>query len=333
MSQKDRVMKIDISFKPNKDNISIDSHGRKFYYYKDESSGNYVTVEEYSGLKNFPGYIQVKHRAEARYKISEVKNEGKNTGIYCGHFGSDFVSIYYWTRDEDRKNPLLIEVDGKSEYYTPSKEYDKWDFQRHITLNEILKKLDKQNCSRNNAHIIDINRIDGNYNCPSCNKCLIELEKVSNSNYTMCDHHTKYWYDKVGRIKEGSINFTGLETISEFRRACVYHYKNRIPLIYLQLEDGDYKGGWFTREMMYGSNWILANNAPLSAYEKQGVTSFLKEINKENYNIFQIIKLPIACAVLGTFSLFSTCEAYCIIFSQDKSLILRGIRFLASLRS
>ncbi|AFZ79215.1 hypothetical protein BEWA_020620 [Theileria equi strain WA] len=185
--------------------------------------------------------------------------------------------VYYWNGATRSSNPLLLELKSNpsSTYYTVHKTGrtdNKWRLESSIETSNIKDKLDEQNCTRNNAHIMDISKASkSGYTCPCCKSKQIGLS-IHGEKYF-------YYYHNIyggffSRLKNGGTEQTGIKFPKGTTRVYVYHYpkgSEGIPLLIHFLNK------WYQRESLESSSWNdVKVDPPTSPFKKDKILKLLE---------------------------------------------------------
>ncbi|EKX74195.1 hypothetical protein BEWA_042330 [Theileria equi strain WA] len=160
------------------------------------------------------------------------------------------VVVWFWIRDIEKKNPLLICIkSGNTLFYYSHSTNELWSTIQ-IRVLHISRVLDLENCRRNNAHILDISDYTTNAECTVCQKELSRVLKSKNScNYTTYSYSPKY-SDKNNISIAFFVVFDtrqiGLPVVSGLRNLSVYYYPKvkGIPLLISFQSQGE---EWYER--------------------------------------------------------------------------------------
>ncbi|EKX73020.1 hypothetical protein BEWA_015810 [Theileria equi strain WA] len=233
-------------------------------------------------------YKKYKHAptgGKSNIRPLSTKNYGKNIpfdppvyGTWCSE-----VYVYFWKEDSGHTNPLLLELkptSGASSYYTLTSGGGKrWTKQSGITVGKLKTLLDRENCKRNYAHVVDISKTSkSGYICPSCNSKRVTVFPANRSDYSYCFHYLTG--GSFYRVKNRGTEQTGITFPSTISSVFVYRYPkgpDGIPLlIYLPLSSNK----WFERESLTSNNWtdVKDGNKPTSTFDKDKILKLLNKI-------------------------------------------------------
>ncbi|EKX73358.1 hypothetical protein BEWA_054140 [Theileria equi strain WA] len=145
---------VDISRYPGGlgDQVKQDDKGGLYY----EIGGKVLLTDEW-----FPDpegtYRKITHTPKDGQNISKISKGGQDQILSPGNLSQySSVSVYYWGQDHHCSKPLLIQLGSGNEYYKYVSSGNSWNKDGSITSSTLREKLDKQNCSRNKAHIINL---------------------------------------------------------------------------------------------------------------------------------------------------------------------------------
>ncbi|AFZ80167.1 hypothetical protein BEWA_030200 [Theileria equi strain WA] len=282
-----KAVEIDISRGSSTD--SLEGDGK---YYASGSAKITLTRSYPLGLL---GYESATHTPQGE-KIGTIKHKGKpqtgfNDSLKSG--SCSYITVYFSKLDRDYEKPLLITFDGKEYYYYASDDY--WTKDDNSGQISLLKALDKQNCVRRNAHVVNICNSDPpSYRCPSCADMNIGVQSVDEKNDYKRVTHSISGTDKIDSIRNGSstiIPSLGLESVT------VYWY----PLI-----DGSpllicLGGGWIKRTSKTSNGWEQVKKNPLSnENDSPNILPLLQKIEEETDELSIGTKAGISIASICT---------------------------------
>ncbi|EKX73061.1 Cytosol aminopeptidase family, catalytic domain containing family [Theileria equi strain WA] len=228
------------------DNVQQDENG--YFYNSDDGQVN-LTEDWYPDPEGI--YRKFTHTPKGG-SIKEILHKGSAlSGINLSSHTS--VSVYYWTLDTDYSQPLLIQLgEGINEYYIRSND-DNWT--KYHDSNSLQKDLDKQNCTRNRAHIVLISDKSDGYQCPGCDTQKINVLTSSPSGYNSHRHSIGYSSSiSVTTFKDDKNGQVGLPPVKDAQYVIVYRRKsgdtNPLLIYYKQDEEK-----WFRRNTSDGNTW------------------------------------------------------------------------------
>ncbi|AFZ80319.1 hypothetical protein BEWA_031720 [Theileria equi strain WA] len=164
------------------------------------------------------------------------------------------VCVYYWTLDKTFNNPLLVKLGNEDNYYKYAGSGNNWSKLDNITNDNLKQNLDRQNCSRNRAHQIDISKnTRGSYTCPGCTSKHIGVS-THGRDYSYYFHNISGGGSICG-FKDKDKDQIGITFTSIISNVYVYWYPQTsegIPLlIYLPLSSSS----WYQREYIDSDTW------------------------------------------------------------------------------
>ncbi|EKX73895.1 hypothetical protein BEWA_039330 [Theileria equi strain WA] len=281
MSKEGATVEIDIS-KHSGSGVDKDENG---YYYIDKSGGRVLLTDDWypdpEGI-----YRKFTHTPKGG-SIGSIYHNGRTLSeISVASHKS--VSVYYWSGDNGFSKPLLIQLGDGNNYYTDPEGGSTWSKDSGITTGTLRERLNKQNCTRNQVHVIDLSDKGKSgtptpYKCPSCDNT--RSIKVY-SNYSGTTFYQPYRYRSgssfsVTSFKDASTWELGLPSIKGVRNITVEWHKSgdKFPLIYYN------QGGqkFFRRNSENENTWIEVSNAnghptgttpnlPLDLSKSSGIT-------------------------------------------------------------
>ncbi|AFZ79827.1 hypothetical protein BEWA_026760 [Theileria equi strain WA] len=257
MSGKDKTVEIEISKRPeNVNGVQKDKEGCSY----EVGDGQVLLTDDWypdpEGI-----YRRITHTPKDGWTISKIKNLQQNLNTFEGLEKHKSVSVYYW--NSDYKKPLLIQLGtGDNDYYTTKNGDNNWNKSQGINPGTLREELDKQNCNKNNAHIIDLKEKDqdGNYNCPSgCNSQKINVSYSGNS-YKTAFYSGRGYNFSVTSFKHNSSLQHGLPSLKDVREIRVYWYNSgKNPLLYCYEQSR--KQRYFRKNSGTSNTWIEVSNA------------------------------------------------------------------------
>ncbi|EKX72266.1 hypothetical protein BEWA_047310 [Theileria equi strain WA] len=263
---------IDISKNP-KSGVQTDNGGG--YYYESNSGRVDLTDDWYPDPEGT--YRKFVHTLKDG-KIGNINNGGTPQNGFGTLTTYTSVSVYYWSRDNSFSNPLLIQLGtGDNEYYA-SADGTSWAKDHEASTSKLRDSLNKQNCGKNNAHIIKISeKSSGGYKCPMCSKD-IQLSYQNQSGY---DHYRHTISDSfsVTSFRDGNdwqLGLPSLRDISHIQVYCDSTSRGKLLLIY-------YDHG--------GHNWFKRNTSTENTWSGFPNDKVLELLNSDNYYPKITIKL------------------------------------------
>ncbi|AFZ79945.1 hypothetical protein BEWA_027940 [Theileria equi strain WA] len=261
---------IDISKVPGKHDLEEDGDKNNEYYYQDGKEGIIVILTE--NLPKAPGYKKLEYKPEDHgTQIKGIKKGDTPQNVLpnpSGYSNVTEVAVYYWELDSSYSNPLLIqlvELGSDDKYYT-WQSGNNWHQQSDITADTLKENLDRQNCKRNGAHIVNISyKLRGTtsygigYYCPVCN------QRITVSYLDPPDHdHYHYYSHTIGHpgssssisvsgFKDKDNYQVGLPPVKGAQFISVYwrQFTGKPLLIAYQQRPE----GWFKRNASDGNTW------------------------------------------------------------------------------
>ncbi|AFZ80997.1 hypothetical protein BEWA_004050 [Theileria equi strain WA] len=184
------------------------------------------------------------------------------------------VCVYYWTLDKTFNNPLLVKLGNEDNYYKYAGSGNNWSKLDNITNDNLKQNLDRQNCSRNRAHQIDISKnTRGSYTCPGCTSKHIGVS-THGRDYSYYFHNISGGGSICG-FKDKDKDQIGITFTSIISNVYVYHYpkgSDGIPLlIYLPLSSSS----WYQREYIDSHTWTKVGGNQLTSPFSGGTAAIL----------------------------------------------------------
>ncbi|EKX73346.1 hypothetical protein BEWA_054020 [Theileria equi strain WA] len=244
-------------------------------YYNDEEHNERVDVILTESLQNLPEYVTLTHKPTngdtiGNIKYSNYKARSSGSGTHTT------LIVYYWSGDTEYKNPLVVKLSGEKEkYYTTDTSTSGKERNPRICslftnfsqcgsdtkINDIALKdtLDKQNCKRNEAHILNLSQNGSTtYPCPSGCQKQISVSTHGYSDFTYSTHYIPgYGNLSVSGFKEGSIWQVGLPSIRSISSITVYFISNTNTPIVINYNKGGEK--YFRRNKSTGNTWTAVS--------------------------------------------------------------------------
>ncbi|EKX72442.1 hypothetical protein BEWA_049090 [Theileria equi strain WA] len=225
-SMSDRIggtVTIDMGYYPGGNNIEVDSKGR--YYYKSDNKEVILKKEDYP-IKYGP-YKKLTHTLQG-VGIKSIAHNGVPQTVFPDNIsGWESVTVYYWSGDTNHNQPLLLELKpttGSHSYYALNTDRNKWSTWKKDTdaAGTLRERLNKQNCKKNGAHIMDLSR-RGSYQCPGC---VCEWIAVSSLpvplyNYKRFKHYISSANTSITRFKDNENDQVGLPSIKHRLYQCL----------------------------------------------------------------------------------------------------------------
>ncbi|AFZ80899.1 hypothetical protein BEWA_003070 [Theileria equi strain WA] len=333
-----KYLTADISHKPRAQEATIYQDGTRWYAYFDaEFPKDPITTIEYFQLPWLPGYKKIVHNANGQSKFKDMKFKGTSIELIHAHYIST-ISVYYWNGDTGYDHPLIIQV-GEGSYYAKENGDSHWSLLGKMDNHALLMKLDELNCGANDAHIVDICQVSGNYMCQSCNNVQISLTcdvfRVACSEFCMYTHHVKNGH--VGRTIEGHVSLLGLEASKNDSSLYVFCYKGFKLLISMQLFSIlTYE--FFTRNAVYGETWTkMTSLSPKNPYDIYKILDTLKRVAGESddahsrmkrFGISALIGAGLACIIMTLYYLIPVKKAGVVIESVKYMLKPKEVKYL-----
>ncbi|EKX72601.1 conserved hypothetical protein [Theileria equi strain WA] len=194
----------------------IKPDGNGGYYYTNEVGERVnLTVESYPDRDS--SYTKITHTPE-NGELGTIKHGRGLQLLRPEPTDESSVSIYYWKYDTSHENVLLIQLSGENNYYTTTNGF-RWNNDGSISTVTLQENLDKQNCLRNRAHTVDIERKQ-QYYCPGCKSQQFEATSRDQQNYYL--HGVVNKQSFISRFFEGSREQTGFQFITGVSNIYVY---------------------------------------------------------------------------------------------------------------
>ncbi|AFZ79442.1 hypothetical protein BEWA_022900 [Theileria equi strain WA] len=219
------------------------------------------TVAGAGGLTGFGWWMFKRSKGDPwnESKIEAIKyKEGSNLTGFGGQLNThSSVSVYYWSQDIDHGKPLLIQLgDSKDKYYKYSGSGDNWTNDPGAS-NNLRDSLDKQNCDRNKAHVVDLlYRSSTNYPCPviGCSTQIAVAPANYGNDYYRSAHYISLSSISVSGFKDKDNWHTGLPSVKNLQKVLVYRKQSGDnPLLICYQEVTGTK--WFRRNIKSGNTW------------------------------------------------------------------------------
>lgn len=250
---------IDISKYPRSEGVETDN--KRGYYYESGNGKVDLTESYYPGLEGT--YRKFIHTPESG-NIQSITHNGKPLSGITSLGDHKSVSVYYWSQDIDHGKPLLIQLgEGINEYYTTDNG-NTWINQSGIKKGNIRGSLNKQNCDRNKAHVVDLSyRSSTNYQCPGCQTQEIQVSysgssgDISYSTYTIRGSRSF----SVTSFKDNSIWQAGLPSLKDLKETKVIWKNNSGNKPLLSVTPQNNTKRYFRKSADDGNAWIEVSNA------------------------------------------------------------------------
>ncbi|AFZ80579.1 hypothetical protein BEWA_034360 [Theileria equi strain WA] len=237
------------------------------YYYDSDGNGRVNLTDEW-----FPDpegiYRKFTHTPEDGCTIGDIR-KGRILSEITSLEKYSSVSVYYWSQDHACSKPLIIQLgEGNSSvYYTISDGGDNWNNDSDSSIaNDLRKKLDGRNCSRNNAHIIDLSNkgtsgSGKNYQCPSCSQQKLRVYKSSDSGgITFYSGRGSMFSVTSFKDKGGNSWQAGFPSLKDVKEIKVYWNesgrKTPLLIVYQSIPQR-----YFRRSSGNSNTWIRVSNA------------------------------------------------------------------------
>ncbi|EKX73943.1 hypothetical protein BEWA_039810 [Theileria equi strain WA] len=267
-----RTVVIDLGNYPNARGFS--GSGKTYTY-----DNGCVTITLNESPIGLPGYKSVTHKPTNGKDIIGriVHNLTPQDGFSNNLSEYPSVSVFYWSGDNSFRNPLLVQLGEKNEYYTDG---GSGSWEKENEEKELLNLLDEINCTWSSAHIIDIHEKSvPSYNCSSCQNSITLISRSINNKYTRVTHSPG---GLVGRLKNGSQNITDIPITKNFSAVYVYWYpKDEKPLLIRLSPEDESKSTtlWYKREPN-GNTWTKVDSSlPSDHMDCKNILKLLKEVS------------------------------------------------------
>ncbi|EKX73355.1 hypothetical protein BEWA_054110 [Theileria equi strain WA] len=262
--------------------------------YSDESTGISITVRATSV---YGGYSKFEHSLRGgTFKVKSVVHGGNTLNGITSSTPVNSVSFFYWSEDSSYANPLLVQL-GENTYYSWSSGND-WG---PDSSSDLIRKLDKQNCRRNSAHVANISHhTTTSYNCYACSGQSINTvsSDESGGKYKKVVHTiSSAGNDKIGRVDDGHPPQYGIKITASITSLTTFNYpkaNNKALIIHVG-------SGWFKRKRKDGDEWVSAEEDKLDGDDSSNILPLLKSINGDKEGLSEEVKkgLEIGGGVLG----------------------------------
>ncbi|EKX73649.1 hypothetical protein BEWA_036850 [Theileria equi strain WA] len=190
-----------------------------------------------------------------RMRLLSTKTTSKNIPVNPHVYRTEYTSanVYYWKEDSRHTKPLLLGLESTdTAYFRLNKDSSEWE-SCGKALSDLNGELDRENCTWNDAHVLDISQ-KSNYNCPSC---IYKQVKVTNygDNCATSEYSYSHLVGSFFRFKDGVTEQTGINFPQSTTLVFVYYYpkgSEGIPLlVYLQ----DSSDKWYQRTSLDLTEW------------------------------------------------------------------------------
>ncbi|EKX72739.1 hypothetical protein BEWA_012980 [Theileria equi strain WA] len=242
---------IQIGYYPKSgDNVKLDTKG---YYYESGKVRVNLTDEWFPDPEGI--YRKFTHTPEDSCTIGDIKKGGTSQNGFGALSSYSSVSVYYWLLDNEHEKPLLIQLGSENEYYIYSG--NTWSKDGGINTTTLKSKLDKENCTKNGAHVVDLSQKHGNSSgttceCPSCNRPSFQVYKSSDSGGTPYYGHT---ITSISGFKNFGTWQRGLPSIRAVGVIFVYWYNSGTnPLLSVYQRTGNPR--FFRKSADNVNSWI-----------------------------------------------------------------------------
>ncbi|EKX73004.1 hypothetical protein BEWA_015650 [Theileria equi strain WA] len=255
---KGKTVDIDIGKKAQKGNgVEQDENG---YHYTSSNGGTVNLTDDW-----FPEpegtYRKFTHTPKGG-KIGSINSGNQGLNTFTGLATYNSVSVFYWSDDNTFRNPLLIQLGSENDdYYTDPEGDNTWSKQSGVHNGTLRKTLDKENCKRNYAHVLDISKKNNtNYNCPSCdtgtkiNVSYSSVASIISSAYTIPGARSPF---SVTSFKNDNNWQAGLPSLKDVKNVKVIwssYVGNNKPLLSVTPQTGNKR--YFRRNAENGNAWI-----------------------------------------------------------------------------
>ncbi|EKX72221.1 hypothetical protein BEWA_046850 [Theileria equi strain WA] len=286
--------------------LKIDQTTKSIYYANGTSSpppANLTTQIQVTESSVHDCYKKYKHtpKEASVMRLLSTKHGGKkipfeDLSIYTTPYTT--AHVYFWEGDSRHRNPLLLgleQTSGIFSYYILSGggTDKKWKYESDIDAGNLKDKLDKLNCEKNQAHIIDISRNSS----PNKYTCLTKEcgASITFANYGANDYsyYLHVLDTSIRRFKDGEKEQTGINSSETSSQVYVYHCpKGRYGIPLLIYFPGS--SHWFERTSLNSTKWTEVSPDKPSGYN-------------DNPKILELIKtkLPIVTINVGDTNGFS----------------------------
>ncbi|EKX72850.1 hypothetical protein BEWA_014090 [Theileria equi strain WA] len=208
---------VDINNRPGGGEVQQDGKG---YYYEIDGGRVLLTDDWYPDLEGT--YRKLTHTPAGGCTIGDIKKGGIPQTGFPDLAVYSTISIFYWELDSSYSNPLVIQLgEGNNEYY--KHDGSTWSKDIEATGN-LREELNKQNCKKNNAHIVNLSQKKSGYNCPSCNTgtkinvSYSSIASIISSTYTIPGARSA----SISGFKHNNNWQAGLPPIKNLRKVIVY---------------------------------------------------------------------------------------------------------------
>ncbi|EKX72174.1 hypothetical protein BEWA_046380 [Theileria equi strain WA] len=177
------------------------------------------------------------------------------------------VLVYYWEGDSSHTNPLLLELKqtlntSQSYYRLSSGGTDKkWTPAGVINAGNLKDNLDKLNCEKNKAHVMDISKAESTtYNCSGCGNTRITVvdSKITAEDYIKTTHKIENG-DMIGKLASNGYGQDGINYTKDRNTVTVFRYPLSGEPILLY-----YSGTWY-KKAIKTNQWKEITNQKVPA--------------------------------------------------------------------
>ncbi|EKX72695.1 hypothetical protein BEWA_012540 [Theileria equi strain WA] len=260
--------------------INLQQERTNSYHPKDNTLEFNVEVTE---NPEHSGYYEYKHSmvGEGTFKVRSVEHGRKTLdGIKPEKIISSISGFYWGDNTKDDNRLLLVHIGARTEYYYKKNPYSSnWDIDSSIYQENLLVRLDQENCVRNKAHVADISKVSEYYRCYACSGQSINM--VSSDEDTDKYKRVTHKVDNggsIGRIFDNDISQSGIKIPDKIVSLIVFHYPkvdNKALLIHLS-------NSLFKRKHKDSDEWVSAEGDKLDGDDSSNILPLLKKINGDS---------------------------------------------------
>ncbi|EKX72500.1 hypothetical protein BEWA_049670 [Theileria equi strain WA] len=247
-----------------------------------------VTVVDESPYFSFKCFRKFRHLIQDhRMNIEYIKHGDKyqclkGTNVFSKEHD---IKVYYWVNDKKFENPLMIAFDYIN--YVPGNG-DRWE--PDLTARgEILDALDRANCRKNDAHLLDITK-KSNYPCSSCNSKTIRVNKHHYSSGS--SSYTEYTFSVdggiIGRISEHGTDQFITAFNHDITEISAYYFNGTVALLKIV---SSCKNRWYKQNSQTGNRWKrLTRNLPTEGYD-YSILTVLENVRNEDLGAVEDLEM------------------------------------------
>ncbi|AFZ79759.1 hypothetical protein BEWA_026080 [Theileria equi strain WA] len=245
----------------------------------DANKDTQITVEGSEYEKVYKEVIHTPRRSQIRLLSTKGANSKnipfEDSNVYTTPYNS--AHVYFWEGDSGHIKPLLLGLESSEShtYFKLTKDCSKWEI-NNSAISDLKGELDKQNCYKNKAHVIDISKNSGtsSYQCLTTG-CTVSITFV-NHPYTYYSRTLHSVFDdSIRRFKNKEAEQTGINSPEGTNQVYVFlspSGSNGIPLLI------HYSSSWYQRTSLDLAEWteVQGPDKPGSVFEQTKILTLLK---------------------------------------------------------